>query len=183
MADGVKSGLSSGTNGAPQTSFENNELQIKSRENEATLEEQSTYNHDVVINAFNSNDLDFMRNNLSKSSPITIPHTAEITPTHKNGYEQISYKWNDGKYKFESRWHTHTPKAPEHSNDTWVVTRTLPGIPAGKNHHKKEVTYLVKSRGWVSSDEWDKAKLLRKANKETEESRRLLDNGHWNAEK
>ena len=37
MADGVRSGLSSGTNGEPQTTLENNELQAKSRENEQNV--------------------------------------------------------------------------------------------------------------------------------------------------
>lgn len=37
MADGVSSGLASGTSGSPQTNLENNELQNKSKENEAIL--------------------------------------------------------------------------------------------------------------------------------------------------
>ena len=86
-----------------------------------------------------------MRTKLSQTSPLHIPHTTQIKPDHKkNGYEHVSYKWSDSGYNYESRWHTHTPNEPEYSHDSWVVTRTLPRIPAGKNHRQKEVKYLVK---------------------------------------
>ena len=44
-----------------------------------------------------------------------------------DGYEQISYKWNDGTYKYEVRWHTRTSGAPEGQGNTWVIQRTIPG--------------------------------------------------------
>lgn len=44
-----------------------------------------------------------------------------------DGYEQISYKWNDGTYKYEVRWHTRTSGgAPEGQGNTWVIQRTIP---------------------------------------------------------
>ncbi len=43
-----------------------------------------------------------------------------------DGYEQISYKWNDGTYKYEVRWHTRTSVAPEVQGNTWVIQRTIP---------------------------------------------------------
>ena len=42
-----------------------------------------------------------------------------------DGYEQISYKWNDGTYKYEVRWHTRTSGAPEGQGNTWVIQRTI----------------------------------------------------------
>lgn len=175
------SGLAHGTSGSPQLTLENGEMSAKAKENETKVENAYTYDHDAVINAINSNNMEFLRNELTRTSPIKIPDTAKIRSEHKKrGYEQVSYKWSNNGYNYESRWHTHVPTAPEYSQDTWVVTRTLPGIPAGKYHRQKETVYLIKNMGWVSSDLWDEAKKLRKLKKETEASRRILDNGHWN---
>ena len=112
---------------------------------EAKVAEQYKYDHDEVIRAIDANDTEYLRTKLSQTSPLHIPHTAQIKPDHKkNGYEHVSYKWSDSGYNYESRWNTHTPNEPEYSHDSWVVTRTLPRIPAGKNHRQKEVKYLVK---------------------------------------
>lgn len=178
------SGLAYGTSGSPQLTFENGDAERLAQDIADNLAMESsdtyTYNHDEVIEAVNKNNIEFLRTKLTQTSPIAIPNTAAIKPEHKkNGYDHVSYKWSDSSYNYESRWHTHTPNAPEYSHDSWVVTRTLPGIPAGKNHRQKEVKYLVKGMGWVSSDDWENAKKLRKQNKETTESRRILDNGHW----
>ena len=44
-----------------------------------------------------------------KKAPIEIPDTAKYkAKSMADGYEQISYKWNDGTYKYEVRWHTRT---------------------------------------------------------------------------
>lgn len=182
MADGENSGLAKGTSGAPQFSLENEEIAEITKRNEER-NARYKYDHDEIANAVRNNNIDFLINNLAQSSPILIPDTATVVPSHKDkGYEQVRFLWTQGQYKYESRWHTHTPNAPDYSQDTWVVTRTLPGIPAGNNHREKVMMYLIKEKGWVSSIEWDNAKRLRKLNKETEDSRRLLDNGHWKAE-
>jgi len=174
------SGLAHGTSGSTQLTLENGEMAAKAKENEAKIESEYKYDHDDVIHAIDTNDMEFLRTKLSQTSPIRIPDIVQIKPEHKkNGYDHVSYKWSDSGYNYESRWHTHTPNAPEYSHDSWVVTRTLPGIPAGKNHRQKETKYLVKDMGWVSSDDWENAKKLRRQNKETTESRRILDNGHW----
>lgn len=146
-----------------QMSLEEQEIKRETELNE--IENEEWYYH--------------IRVELPQTSPIFIPETSSVKEEKKDGYEQIKYKWTQDGYNYESRWHTHTPGAPEYSQNSWVVTRTLPGIPAGKNYRKKELSYLIKNKGWVSSDEWDNAKSLRRAGKETNESRRLLDNGHW----
>ena len=63
-----------------------------------------------------------------KKAPIEIPDTAKYkAKSMADGYEQISYKWNDGTYKYEVRWHTRTSGAPEGQGNTWVIQRTIPG--------------------------------------------------------
>ncbi len=58
---------------------------------------------------------------------ISIPEGVKGKAQSKNGYEQISYKWKDGDYKYEARWHTRTPDAPENQGRTWVIERVKPG--------------------------------------------------------
>lgn len=57
---------------------------------------------------------------------IEIPDTAKYkAKSMADGYEQISYKWNDGTYKYEVRWHTRTSGAPEGQGNTWVIQRII----------------------------------------------------------
>ena len=64
----------------------------------------------------------------SKRSPVKIPENAKIKVQSKPaGYEQISYNWRDTNYKYEIRWYTRTPGAPEGQGNTWVIRRTTPG--------------------------------------------------------
>ena len=177
------SGLAHGTNGSPQLTTENGEMEAKVKENESKVDAPYVYDHDAVIDAINSGDTEYLRTKLSQTSPIRIPENAQISAGHKdNGYEQVSYKWSDAGYKYESRWHTHTPNAPEYSQDSWVVERVRPGIGAGKNARPRVHEYKIKGRGWVDDELWDKAKSARKLGKETTEQRELLDNGHWKVE-
>lgn len=177
----ANSGLAHGTGGSLQLTLENGEMATKAEENEKKIETGYEYNHDEVIKAIDNNDLEFLKTKLAQSSPIPIPDSAEIDPQHKkNGYEHVSYKWSDSGYNYESRWHTHTPNAPEYSQDTWVVERVRPGIGAGKNARPRAHEYLTKNQGWVSDVLWNRAKDARKQGKETIDQRELLDNGHWN---
>lgn len=62
-----------------------------------------------------------------QKAAIEIPDTAKYkAKSMADGYEQISYKWNDGTYKYEVRWHTRTSGAPEGQGNTWVIQRTIP---------------------------------------------------------
>ena len=81
-----------------------------------------------------------------KKAPIEIPDTAKYkAKSMADGYEQISYKWNDGTYKYEVRWHTRTSGAPEGQGNTWVIQRTIPG-----NGGKKPSTqFLIGENEWV----------------------------------
>ena len=64
----------------------------------------------------------------AQTAPIEIPESANMKAKSMNdGYEQITYKWSDGTYKYEVRWHTRTSGAPIYEGNTWVIQRTIPG--------------------------------------------------------
>ena len=111
-----------------------------------------------------------------KKAPIEIPDTAKYkAKSMADGYEQISYKWNDGTYKYEVRWHTRTSGAPEGQGNTWVIQRTIPG-----NGGKKPSTqFLIGENEWVEGWKWDDAISARKNGTATQEQIELLDKGHW----
>ncbi len=83
-----------------------------------------------------------------------------------DGYEQISYKWNDGTYKYEVRWHTRTSGLPEGQGNTWVIQRTIPG-----NGGKKPSTqFLIGENEWVEGWKWYDAISARKNGTATQEN-------------
>ena len=107
-----------------------------------------------------------------KKAPIEIPDTAKYkAKSMADGYEQISYKWNDGTYKYEVRWHTRTSGAPEGQGNTWVIQRTIPG-----NGGKKPSTqFLIGENEWVEGWKWYDAISARKNGTATQEQIELLD--------
>ena len=111
-----------------------------------------------------------------KKAPIEIPDTAKYkAKSMADGYEQISYKWNDGTYKYEVRWHTRTSGAPEGQGNTWVIQRTIP-----ENGGKKPSTqFLIGENEWVEGWKWYDAISARKNGTATQEQIELLDKGHW----
>lgn len=111
-----------------------------------------------------------------KKAPIEILDTAKYkAKSMADGYEQISYKWNDGTYKYEVRWHTRTSGAPEGQGNTWVIQRTIPG-----NGGKKPSTqFLIGENEWVEGWKWYDAISARKNGTATQEQIELLDKGHW----
>ena len=46
----------------------------------------------------------------------------------KNGYEQLAFKWSDDTYKYEVRWHTRTPNAPEGQGSTCLLYTSIENI-------------------------------------------------------
>ncbi|MBD7912080.1 hypothetical protein [Clostridium cibarium] len=108
-------------------------------------------------------------------SPIDIPDDAKAKAQSKVGFEQISYKWNDGTYKYEARWHTRTPGAPIAQGNTWVIQRTKPGN-AGI---KPATEFLIDEDEWIPAYKWYDAIAARKAGTATEEQLKILENGHW----
>lgn len=109
-----------------------------------------------------------------KKSPIEIPEGASYKAQSKTGFEQISYKWNDGTYKYESRWHTRTPGAPETQGNTWVIQRTKPGSGGTKPY-----TEFLAGDDWIPATKWYDSIAARKAGTATTEQIEILDKGHW----
>ena len=111
-----------------------------------------------------------------KKAPIEIPGTAKYkAKSMTDGYEQISYKWTDGTYKYEARWHTRTSGAPVEQGNTWVVQRTLPG----NGGIKPSTKFLVGEDDWVEGWKWYDAIKARKNGTATKKQIELLDKGHW----
>ena len=119
-----------------------------------------------------------MVSELKASSPVKIPSSATVTAQDKSDYLQIRYRWTEGSYKYEARWHTRTPGAPPEQGNTWVVTRTTPGTPTGV---RKTQQILTGEGQWTSKAEWQAAVAARQAGTATEAQQELLDSGHWSA--
>lgn len=108
-------------------------------------------------------------------APIEVPSNAKFkAQTKSSGYEQITYKWNDGTYKYEVRWHTRTPGAPADQVNTWVIQKTVPGSGG-----TKPATYILSGDRWVPRYEWQAAIDARQAGIATPEQIEILDKGHW----
>ena len=111
-----------------------------------------------------------------KKAPIEIPDTAKYkAKSMADGYEQISYKWNDGTYKYEVRWHTRTSGAPKGQGNTWVIQRTIPG----NGETKPSTQFLIGKNEWIEGWKWYDAINARKNGTATQEQIELLDKGHW----
>ena len=111
-----------------------------------------------------------------KKAPIEIPDTAKTkAKSMADGYEQISYKWNDGTYKYEVRWHTRTSGAPEGQGNTWVIQRTIPG----QGGTKPATQFMIGENEWVEGWKWYDAINARKNGTATQEQIKILDKGHW----
>ena len=167
---GNNSGLVRGTSGSPQTSLEQNSYFDIVNKNENSL------------TAFE----EYIRDTLPKSAPIKIPKTAVVKSERKNGYSQLKYSWQHGKYKYQCRWHTRTPGAPEGQGDSWVVEKRLPGIGSGPNARPSKQYVMVDkhtngSPKWVDKKTWNAAIRARKNGNATKKQKEMLDNGHWKA--
>ena len=115
-------------------------------------------------------------NELAKSAPIDIPENATVKIQTKTGYDQITYKWSDGTYKYEVRWHTKTPGAPSGQGNTWLIERTTPGTPTGQ----RAVTHILTGEGqWTTRYDWQQAIKAFQNGTATEAQKTLLENGHW----
>jgi hypothetical protein len=92
------------------------------------------------------------------------------------GYQQIKYRWSEGVYNFEARWHTETPGALKYERGTtWVVTRTIPGTPKGQ----ERVTEYLVGNTWIHEDIWKAAERANIAGTATQEQMDILEAGHW----
>jgi hypothetical protein len=112
-------------------------------------------------------------------SPIQIPESASMKPVSKTGYEQITYKWKDGGFNYEVRWHTRTPSAPPKQGNTWVISRKIPGSGGQKPQSFYKTGNTGTNADWVTGKDWFEAMAARKAGTATPEQIKILDKGHW----
>ena len=155
--------------------------------NQMSLEEQESKliakdNEQRIINCI-LEDKNYDRYVIGKRSPIPIPDDAKIVAQRKaSGYLQVAFKWSDGDYRYNSRWHTKTPNAPD-DMVTWRVTRRKKGRGYGPQAHEKgeQETLIRTSSGavWISDKRWTEAIQHRNNGTATEEDKELLKNGHW----
>lgn len=162
------SGSDSGETSGNQITLEQQEEKQQELQNEAKLKEH------------------YFRDELPKGSPIHIPADSKYVEQDKIGYKQVKYKWNRGRYKYISRWHSRTPNAPLSQGDSWVVERHLPGIGSGPNAQPAKREILVRTRNssrWIPLSTWNKAIQARKNGNATKGQKELLQNGHWKNKK
>lgn len=111
---------------------------------------------------------------LREQAPIPIPQNAKVNIPQKQGYDQITFKWEDDGKKFEVRWHTRTPNAPKEQGNTWVVTRVIPGNSSGD---PRKAQILVGTK-WIEQSEWDSAIEARRNKSASADQEQMLADGH-----
>lgn len=167
---GTSSGLTNGTNGAPQLSIEQQEYSEKVKEIEKEAGKHA----------------DYLKHELPRTSPLKVPSTATIKEEQKTGYKQVKYNWQHGDYKYQSRWHTQTPGAPNNTGNTWVVEKRKPGIGYGP-HARPAKSYILVGKTksgaykWIDKKKWNAAIYANKNGTATKEQKEMLKNGHWKA--
>jgi hypothetical protein len=128
---------------------------------------------------------------LKEKSPIKIPDNVRPKIEQKvGGYDQITYKWNDGTHTYEVRWHTSTPNAPD-TPPNWRVDTKQSGFPGGKDPitgekipgypAKKEVLIFPENAPYypVSVEDWNAAVKAYNRNTATPDQLDMLKWGHY----
>jgi RHS repeat-associated protein len=145
-----------------------------------------------------------------KTSPIEIPVTAETIGAFKPGkgingigndpFFQVEFKWKQGEWTYNSRWHSERQGAPEGAGKPWAVTRSKEGNrggstyvetgrfkPNGEPIKRKETTprtekvterYLQYPDEWVDSAPYGRASNIDSKLRTTKDNK-LLDRGHF----
>ena len=135
---------------------------------------------DIVSRYGKTNGSDWINktSDLAKQAPITIPSNATTKVQAKSGYDQISFKWkgNDG-CKYEVRWHTKTPGAPDGQGNTWVVSKVTPGTPTGQ----VKTEHILVENNWIPRYQWQQAIQNYRNKTATSAELELLRKGHWEA--
>ena len=114
---------------------------------------------------------------LSEQAPIEIPSSATVKVQAKNGYDQITFKWEENGQNYEVRWHTKTPGAPEGQGNTWVISRVTPGTPTGQ----VRTEHILVGDMWIPRYQWQEAINAYRNGTATAEQLQLLKDGHWQA--
>lgn len=156
MSSGESSGLTAGN----QTSLEQEEEEIISRQNEEEAEQL------------------FAMYELRADAPIKIPSDASIRMADKQGYQQVEYKWSESGYDYSARWHTRTPNSPLSQGASWVVERRIKGVGYGMNAKPSKTEFLLSNSKWISKEIWQSAIRAKKNGTLTSKQKEILNNGH-----
>ena len=92
----------------------------------------------VKLRTLSKREQKFIANELRNRSPVAIPADVDPVIKYKNGYDQIAFKWSEGDYTYEVRWHDATPNAPENTIPNWRVDRKTLGSPGGRDPVTRE---------------------------------------------
>lgn len=119
----------------------------------------------------------------AKRSPISIPSTATYKEQQKDGYKQVTYKFERDGVKYESRWHEKTPNSPSYMGKSWQVEKIVPGQGHGSNPRQKERFHLLKgkngNKSWISHDKYQECIKAKNNGTLTKKQKEVLDNAHW----
>ena len=151
-------------------------LSGESEENDSWSDGAEGDERSFKFSEMTESDIDKIAEGYRKKAPIKIPDDAKYkAKSMADGYEQISYKWSDGIYKYEIRWHTRTSSAPEGQGNTWVIQRIIPG----NGGTKPSTQFLIGKNEWIEGWKWYDAINARKNGTATHEQIELLNKGHW----
>jgi RHS repeat-associated protein len=143
-----------------------------------------------------------------RTSPIEIPGAVDTVGGFKAGrgingkgndpFWQVEFKWTQGEWNYNARWHSERQGAPKGAGKPWAVTRTKEGTGGGRKYvetgnfkkngepimrmEKIPSTKAIKEIYLQYPDQWaDYApyKLADKKISRTPEDNKLLDRGHW----
>lgn len=121
--------------------------------------------------------------NKAERSPISIPSTATYKEQQKEGYKQITFKFEKNGAKYESRWHEKTPNSPKYMGKSWQVEKIINGKGYGSNSRPRERYHLIKGKNgakkWISHKEYQACITAKNNGTLTKKQKEVLDGAHW----
>ena len=119
----------------------------------------------------------------AERSPINIPPGATYKEQQKDGYKQVTFKFERDGVKYESRWHEKTPSSPRYMKKSWQVEKIVKGQGHGSNPRQKVRYHLLKGKNgkkkWISHENYQKCIRAKNNGTLTQKQKEVLDNAHW----
>ena len=119
----------------------------------------------------------------AENSPIKIPSSAIYKEQKKDGYKQVTFKFERNGIKYESRWHEKTPNSPSYMEKSWQVEKIIKGQGHGSNSKQKKRYHLLKgmngTKKWISHEKYQKCIIAKNKGILTKKQKEVLDNAHW----
>ncbi|WP_152640706.1 hypothetical protein [Flavobacterium sp. 316] len=117
---------------------------------------------------------------IRKFCPVDISSWVRIKPNlMPNGYKQVTFKLNDGEFRWEVRAHTEIPNTPGEGNgNVWRISRIK--IDDGSVNFKKYSEHLVGNQ-WIRGHIFYDAIKAQQNNIATPQQILILENSHFKA--